>query len=492
MTAAPLRPVARIVRTSARLALWASVTITAAAAFLLDRWAHPLPTGYEEAIESDQARFAGVDFAAMPEVRMLREYVAIDSSQPDPDELAAAEFLAGHLRAMGLEPHVERLGEKNANVWALLEGRRPEALVLHGHLDVEPLFDPALWEHAPLGGEIEGPWIYGRGMYDMKSLTVAQLFALGDLAARARAGEPPERSVLFLATSSEEIGSDLGTRWILAEHPELRRRMWAVLTEGGVIEATGPTRIKYWGIEFAQKRFAALTLCARERARLDGIHAALLASSQGDPRHPLAPDVDRFLDAYAPTRSAEFLRRRLSGGSALALDAPRFAQLTPFLKALYRDEVYPFRIAAAADGSSELKVLLHLLPGSELADVAPRLLPEELTWGVTRSAWEQPVTETASPLDHPLYRELESVTRELYPDVPVGPYFLPWSATDARYFRAAGIPAYGYSPFPVVVTDTMNIGRPEERMQLPAFVEGVRLYQQVVSHIAADEFSAGD
>jgi hypothetical protein len=53
------------------------------------------------------------------------------------------------------------------------------------------------------------------------------------------------------------------------------------------------------------------------------------------------------------------------------------------------------------------------------------------------------------------------------------------------------VPAYGYSPFPLVVTDTMNVGAPDERLQLPAFVEGVRLYREVVAHIAADDFSIG-
>jgi acetylornithine deacetylase/succinyl-diaminopimelate desuccinylase-like protein len=321
---------------------------------------------------------------------------------------------------------------------------------------------------------------------------VAQLVAVADVAAAARAGRPPEQSLLFLATSSEEVGSDLGTRRILVEHPDLVARMAVVLTEGGVVEAIGPTDVKYWGIEFAQKRYASFEICAGERERLEAIRRELLASPQGDP-HPRLPDpVRKFLAAWGPTRSAAMFRWRLSNAEALALDAPRFAELTPFMKSLYRDEVYPFQVRAAPGGGFVMKVFLHLLPASDAADVARRLVPEALTWGTLRSPLVELGAEAESPTSHPVFARLESLTRAHFPRAPVGPYFLPWAATDARYFRGAGIPTYGYSPFPLVVTDTMNIGAPDERMQLPAYLEGVRLYREVVAHIVSDEFSTGD
>ena len=70
------------------------------------------------------------------------------------------------------------------------------------------------------------------------------------------------------------------------------------------------------------------------------------------------------------------------------------------------------------------------------------------------------------------------------PEVAVGPYFLPWTATDARFFRAAGLPTYGFSPFPLTVTETLQIALPNERMQLPAYVAGVALYRELVARLA--------
>jgi acetylornithine deacetylase/succinyl-diaminopimelate desuccinylase-like protein len=79
---------------------------------------------------------------------------------------------------------------------------------------------------------------------------------------------------------------------------------------------------------------------------------------------------------------------------------------------------------------------------------------------------------------------MERAIRERYPDTVVGPYFLPWTATDSRFYRAAGIPSYGFSPFLITVTDTMGIARANERMPMPGFVQGVAIYRQLVRELA--------
>ena len=113
----------------------------------------------------------------------------------------------------------------------------------------------------PFEARIELPWIYGRGVFDMKSVAIAQMLAMIDL---KKSGAPLKRSVLFLATSSEERGSRLGVRHLIQTHPEMVRNFWAVLTEGGVVEARARDDIKFWGTEFAQKRYADLVVCGSE------------------------------------------------------------------------------------------------------------------------------------------------------------------------------------------------------------------------------------
>ena len=92
-----------------------------------------------------------------------------------------------------------------------------------------------------------------------------------------KSGKRLRRSVVLLATGSEERGSDFGMRWILREHPELARRFWAVLTEGGVVEAVSDSDVKYWGTEFAQRRQVEVRLCSPRRERLDELRADVYA-----------------------------------------------------------------------------------------------------------------------------------------------------------------------------------------------------------------------
>jgi len=471
-------PVERALRASARWALWTSLVATLAAALALERFARPLPIADAATIEAEQRLWLGVDFAAMPEVQLLQRLVAIDTSHPRPDEAAAVEFLAARLAAAGVRAGVERFADRRANLWAILEGDDPSALVLHGHLDVEPLLDDGAWRHPPLGGEIEGPWIYGRGMYDMKSLTAAQLLAFE---AVARSGRRPKRSLMLLATSSEETGSDTGTRRLLDLRPDLVARMGTVLTEGGVVEATGPREVKYWGIEFAQKRFAQLAVCSRSKADLEALRDLLAREGSSFARPRLEPAVAAFLAAYAPSRGLGLYRDLLAEPRRLTLEADRYERLTPFLQSLLRDEIVPFRLEPEADGSWRLDLSVHLLPGSDLDAVVAELLPPWATFGLTVTAPDLRGTGAASPLDSGAYRTLARALAAHATETTVGPYFLPWTATDARYFRAAGIPAYGVSPFAVMASETTGIAKPDERMQLPAYVEGVALYRELVA-----------
>jgi len=486
-------PIARALRASARLALWASLGVTAVAALLLQRYA-PLepPPELLAAIAAEGELWAGVDFAARPEVRLLQDYVRIDTSHPDPDELAGAEFLADRLAEAGVPATIERVGGRQANLWAFVEGRRREAIVLHSHLDVEPALASDGWKHPPFEARVEGPWIYGRGIYDMKSLAIAQLIAVLDAARRP---EPPEWSLMLLATSGEETGSELGTRWLLARHPELVERMAAVLTEGGVVEALGPREIKYWGIEFAQKRYGRVDLCSSDRARLEELRAWLLEEGKGEPRLPLAEPVRAFLESYAPTRGAELYRRRLADLERTYADPRRFAELSPFLRSLAVDELFPFPVEPSPEGGYRIRAYLQLLPGSDPEATLAELLPEAVTFGVARGPFQVLGADAASPLDHTVFQALVAATRTAHPGVAVGPYFLPWAATDARFFRGAGLPAYGYSPFPIAATDTMNVAKANERMALPGYLSGVELYRAAVAQLVGggrgDDTSSG-
>lgn len=475
----------RLVRNCARAALYLALLASGLALKLLLVLAHPPVPPEMREIEALQKLWSGVDFLAMPEVQLLKQYIGIDTSEPNANEVPGAEFLARHLAAAGLTPHIERLAGGRANLWAFVEGEDPKAIVLAGHIDVEPAEGPGDWDYPPFGGVINGPWMYGRGIYDMKSLTIAQLLATTDVAREAaRTGRKPKRSILFLATSGEETGSETGTRWILRGHPELVARMGVVLTEGGVVEAMSADQVKYWGIEFGQKRFTEVVFCSADAAKLAALAEFLDRFDATDPTVPISPPVALFLARYGPTRGLENLQAWLANPRATLFDRSRFDRLTPFLQALFRNELMIFPVEPDPEGGFKLRLFVHLLPEADLQAVLAELLPESVTLGLTYRIGEDLGARQASPTDSADFLALERAIRERYPKTVVGPYFLPWTATDSRFFRGIGVPSYGFSPFLITVTDTMGIARANERMPLPGFVDGVAIYRRLIRELA--------
>lgn len=473
-------PFQRRRRMAARIALYGSLLLVGGIAWALVTFLNrPLRAGAAD-------RWAKVDYKSLPEVQLLRDYVRIDTSEATGDEIAGARFLAARLEKAGIPSRIEIVGERKANLYALLEGEDPHPLVLHNHIDVEKV-DPAEWFHPPFEGYIEAPWIYGRGVFDMKSVAIAQLLALVDLKEGLKeSGRPLKRSVLFLATSSEERGSRLGVRRILREHPEMVKDFWAVLTEGGVVEARSREDIKFWGTEVAQKRYVDLVVCAETREPLDQLRGTLKEIGFTETDLRVIPEVREVLKVYGPTRDRQELRDLLADPDSTIAHQADFHKLPDYLRSMFRNEAVPFKPEEAPGGGWQLLIKLHLLPGAKLEEELPKLVPAWMLHGLSWTIDAPPAVDHGSPVDHPVFRQITSVLAERYPDAPRGPYFLPWTATDSRFFRAAGIPSYGFTPFLIMNTDTLQVDKANERFALPGFVEGVEVYRDVVRGLVLD------
>jgi aminoacylase len=463
-------------RQAARIALYGSLIVVGALAWGVVRFLDaPLRSRQTES-------WIQRDYAHLPEVKLLQDYARIDTSETTGDEIAGAEFLARQFRAAGIPCRIETIGPRKANIYAWLVGKDSRPLVLHNHIDVSDV-DPKEWFSPPFEARIQLPWIYGRGVFDMKSIAIAQMLAMIDL---KKSGVPLKHSVLFLGTSSEERGSQLGVRRLLLLHPEMVRNFWAVLTEGGVVEARARDDIKFWGTEFAQKHYADLVVCGDDRKQLEDLRDTLRAIGPTVTDLRLTPEARAVLATYGPTRDRKDLRRMMSNLEEATGDVAAFRKLPGYIQSMMRDEAVPFKVEAAPGGGWELLIKFQLLPGEELEAVREKLVPPWLTFGLTTRIDDPPSAHGGSPLDHPVFRTIQETIHDAYPDAPVGPYFLPWTATDARFFRTLGVPAYGFSPFLIMNTDTLQVDQANERFALPGYVDGVALYKLVVRRLVSD------
>ena len=102
-----------------------------------------------------------LEFLRIPSISALPEHAA--------DCRAAAEWVAGQLRAMGVE-HVE-VAETGGHPivygdWLHAEGA--PTVIVYGHYDVQPVDPLEQWETAPFEPFIRGDRVIGRGAADDK------------------------------------------------------------------------------------------------------------------------------------------------------------------------------------------------------------------------------------------------------------------------------------------------------------------------------------
>ncbi|MET0128216.1 MAG: M20/M25/M40 family metallo-hydrolase, partial [Solirubrobacterales bacterium] len=220
-------------------------------------------------------------------VELARQLIRLDTSNPPGNETPAAELLAAHLRAAGVEqlelagPDPERL-----NLVARIPGAgEGPSLMLLAHTDVVPA-PPEGWSVGPFEGALVDGRLVGRGAVDMKNELAARTVAF---AALARSGTTPPGDVVLVAESDEERNaSDVGMSWLVRERPDLRCDL--ALNEGGgvLLELAGGERVA--PVSIGEKVVTAV----RIRMLGSGGHASIPNGSDNPLGHA-ATAIDRLL-----------------------------------------------------------------------------------------------------------------------------------------------------------------------------------------------------
>ncbi|WP_169948929.1 M20/M25/M40 family metallo-hydrolase [Microbispora sp. H11081] len=380
---------------------------------------------------------------------LCRDLIRIDSvnagDNAGPGEREAAEYVAGKLSEVGLEPRILESDPGRANVVARVEGTDPgrDALVLHGHLDVVP-FDAADWTHHPLSGEIADGCVWGRGAVDMKDMD-AMILAV--VRRRLSEGRRPPRDVVLVFTADEEAGGHYGAQWLAQRHPEVFEGCTEAVGEVGGFSVTTDQGRMYL-IEAAEKGIAWMRLTAKGRAghgsMLNDDNAVTeLAEAVGRiGRHKwpvrLTPTVQAFFEeVFGREVKAEDAEAAVAtlGPLARMIGATLRNTTNPtMLQAGYKANVIPQAATAHVDG--------RFLPGYE--DEFFQTLDELLGPNVTREfVYHDVAVET--PFKGPLVKAMADALHEEDPGARAVPYTLS-GGTDLKAFSRLGISGYGFAP----------------------------------------------
>jgi acetylornithine deacetylase/succinyl-diaminopimelate desuccinylase-like protein len=385
--------------------------------------------------------------------RLIRNGCVNDGSADSGQELRNAELLADHLRGSGLELTTFESHPGRASLLARIEGTDPGAptLMLMGHTDVVP-FAPEGWRRDPLGGDLVDGVVWGRGAIDMLNLTASMAVATRRLAA---SGRRPRGSLIFLAVADEEAGGGLGAGW-LAEHAADAIHCDYVITEnGGVLQHTpGGERI---GITVGEKGICWL------RLRVHGTPGHGSRPYGADNALVKAAEVVVRLAGHRPTAHITDAWRRWVAG--MGFDAALAAALVDPTTAWQGIEQLPPELAPTAHALTHLSVSPNVVSGGSKTNVIPGRVDLEVDVRKVPGQYDEDVMEmldtalgslrgdvdvevieandpSESPVDTPLWDAITRAARAVYPEATCIPSMLT-GGTDARFFRALGVPAYG-------------------------------------------------
>lgn len=432
-------------------------------------------------IESDTTRPAA-EWLKQEPVRLLRDYVRIDTSQGRTEE-AGARFLKDLFDCEGIPNEMVCPAPGRCNLLARLAGgRREGALLLLNHIDVADAY-PQLWKEAlPFEGLIKGGYLYGRGAYDMKSLGLAQALAIRDL---KRQGIVPRSDILFLAEADEELGQRWGSAWLLAHRPEWFSGVAAVLNEGGTTEMV-VRDVRFWGLETLQAGYASAEFGAAAAKPLEELAGRWkrLSSTPVEPHPHVVMGFDMLANhlVHPLTDPLRHLDRVWRDPAELAALPDRYGA---FLEA----RVFwtpPFPEPPEARDRLRSYVIVSTPPG---VDPGPYLRPilEDASRSGLPAVWTYATgPTTASPYPTRFTELLKRVTEARYPGIPFGPVPTFGGYTTSIYFRKKGFPAYGYSPIPMNITDSVRRHGNDERVFLRDYLNGLVLYADIVAEHAVN------
>ena len=406
-------------------------------------------------------------------VELLQKYVRIPSINPPADTRATADLLTAELENAGLKVTLYQPDTSHCvNLITRLEGRdrSVKPLLLLTHMDVVPV-DAKAWSVNPFGAEIKDGFIWGRGTLDMKGVGVQQVMALTLL---KRLKIVPSRDIVLMATCDEETNGPMGVKWMMANLWDELNPAY-VLDEGGLgsYDVLSANKLIF-GISVGEKQSSWLRLRAKGTAGhgsqpiADNANDILLAAINKavalpptTKRHLIMDEMVQNVGTLAKNKFTNAIQ-----GNTISLTTLRAGVGDP-----PKANVIP--------SSSEATLDCRLLPGVNsaefISDVKARINDPRVTVELISDPMDTGVSNSKTPL----FAAVKAAIVKHHPSAVVTPMLVPYG-TDARNFRAKGVPSYGLLPMVIDAATLATMHSDAERIPIAEFLKGVRIYFDVL------------
>jgi acetylornithine deacetylase/succinyl-diaminopimelate desuccinylase-like protein len=432
---------------------------------------------------------------------IFEELIEINTVDSVGNNTVAAEAVARRFRAAGFPERDIFVGGPRAdkgNVVVRYRGRgdpgAPKPILLLAHLDVvQALKEDWSADLDPFTFTERDGYYYGRGTSDDKAM--AAMFVANLLRLR-REGFVPARDIIVALTADEEGGPANGVDWLIQNHRSLVDAAYVINEGGGGALRDG--RPFLHSVQATEKVYVDFTVEVRNR----GGHSSVPRPDNAV--YQLADGLARLARYRFPVQLNEVTRAFFD--RTATIESPEVAAAMRALARSPRDEAAAALVSATPRYNSTMRTTCvatmlraghapNALPQLASANVNCRILPNTSAAAV-RDTLVRVFADTAirvsaapalpptapSPLLPEVFTVVERLTREMFGNIPVIPT-MGTGATDSKYFRAVGIPAYGVSGIFGDPNDGRAHGR-DERISIKSFYDGQEFLYRLVKELA--------
>ena len=419
---------------------------------------------------------------------IYKELIEINSGMKTGNVTLAAQAMAKRFRDAGIPDSDVFVGgpvPEKYNVVATIHGRGSgrKPVLLLAHLDVvEALKSDWSADLDPFVFTERDGYYYGRGTADDKAM--ASIFAANAIR-MVREHVVPDRDIIIALTADEEGGGNNGVDWLLKNHPQLVDAAFVINEGGGGTLRNGKPLFN--GVQATEKVTTNITLRATNRGghssvpRSDNAITALADALTKVGRYQFPVRFNDVTRGFF-TKTADIETPALGAAMRALVANPRDASALAIVAAdpRYNAMLRTTCVATMLTGGHATNALPQLAEATVNCRMFPSDTPE-----VVRASLERLINDTTvqvlaragarppapSPLLPELFDAVTGVTHELWGKVPVIPV-MSTGATDSRFFRALGVPAFGVSGlFSDPTVDARAHGR-DERMRIQSYYEG--------------------